>query len=203
MKYFVALGLLAQTLVFGQYKLESAGEPPAGADLVVKAGTKIIEDSGKVVMEVWLRNPIPTGPKSDQQAVTLPEVAHGTLMGIMRLPAKFSDRRGQSIQPGVYTMRYSYFPQNGDHQGVAPQRDFILLTPIEADSDLTKNPDFETLIGMSQKASKTPHPCVFSFWKEEEEFKPGLNLLGEHDWVWYTDAGGLKLGIIVIGKAEH
>ncbi len=203
MKFTLAFGLLCQTLVFGQYKLESAGAAPAAAEQVAKDGAKIAAEDGKVVAEVWMRTPIPTGAKSDQQAVTLPEVEHGTFMGIIRFPAKYNDRRGQTVNAGVYTMRYSYFPQNGDHQGVAPQRDFILLTPIAVDTDLGKNPDFDALMEMSRKASGTPHPSVFSFWKEEEEFKPGLQLLGEHDWVLYTDAGGVKLGIILIGQADH
>lgn len=202
MKYIFAVALLSQTLSFGQYKLETSGAAPAGADLVAKQGAKVVDAGGKVICEIWLRNPIPTGPKSDQQAVTLPEVEHGTFMGIIQFAAKYSDRRGQTVQPGVYTMRYSYYPQNGDHQGAAPQRDFLLLTPIAVDKDLAAKPAFAELMEMSRKASGTPHPSVFSFWKEEDSFEPGLKLLGEHDWVLYTNAGGIKLGIILVGRAE-
>jgi hypothetical protein len=202
MKYLIAFALVAQTLAFGQYKLETAGAAPAAADLVAKQGAKVLDAGGKVICELWLRSPIPTGPKSDQQAVTLPEVEHGTFMGIIQFAVKYSDRRGQTVQPGVYTMRYSYFPQNGDHQGAAPQRDFLLLTPIAVDKDLAAKPAFAELMEMSRKASGTPHPSVFSFWKEEESFEPGLKLLGEHDWVLYTNMGGIKLGIILVGRAE-
>jgi hypothetical protein len=202
MKYIFAVALLSQTLAFGQYKLETAGAPPAGADLVAKQGAKIVDGSGKVICELWLRNPIPTGAKSEEQGVTLPEVAHGTFFGIIQFPAKYSDRRGQQIQPGAYTLRYSYYPPNGNHQGAAPQRDFLLLTPIAADTDLAAKPTFDQLMEMSRKASGTPHPSVFSFWKEEESFEPGLKLLGEHDWVLYTNMGGIKLGIILVGHAE-
>ncbi|MFN9430386.1 MAG: hypothetical protein ACK6DX_09590 [Acidobacteriota bacterium] len=202
MKTLIAIALLSQSLAWGQYKLEAGGAAPVAADQVAKAGAKIVDGAGKTVAEVWLRTPIPTGAKSDQQAVTLPEVAHGTFMGLIRFAARYEDRRGQTIKPGTYTLRYSYFPQNGDHQGVAPQRDFLLLTPVEADPDLAKNPTFEQLMEMSRKASGTPHPCVFSFWKEEESFEAGLKQLGEHDWVLYTKDGGIKLGIILVGKAE-
>lgn len=202
MKHWIAIVVLGQALLFGQYKLETAGEAPAAKDLVAKQGAKVLDASGKVVCELWLRSPIPTGTKSDEQAVTLPEVAHGTFMGVIRFAAKYSDRRGQTIQPGVYTMRYSYYPPNGNHQGAAPQRDFLLLTPIAADADLAAKPNFDQLMEMSRKASGTPHPCVFSFWKEEESFEPGLKLLGEHDWVLYTNMGGIKLGIILVGRAE-
>ncbi len=174
MKLFLAAALVCQSFAWAQYKLETTGPAPVAADQVAKAGAKIVDAGGKTVAEVWLRTPIPTGAKSDQQAVTLPEVAHGTFMGLIRFAAKYEDRRGQTIKPGTYTMRYSYFPQNGDHQGVAPQRDFLLLTPVEADTDLGKNPTFEQLMEMSRKASGTPHPCVFSFCKEEESFQPGL-----------------------------
>ena len=202
MKHLLIAALFCSMIAFGQYKLEKAGAAPAAADLVAKEGAKVLDGSGKVICELWLRSPIPTGAKSDQQAITLPEVEHGTFMGIIQFSMKYSDRRGQTVMPGVYTMRYSYFPQNGDHQGAAPQRDFLLLTPIAVDKDLAAKPVFADLMEMSRKASGTPHPSVFSFWKEEESFEPGLKLLGEHDWVLYTNMGGIKLGIILVGKAE-
>ena len=201
MNHFVAT-LFCCSVAFGQFKLESSGPAPVAAELVVPKGAKIVDAAGKAVAQVWLRTPIPTGKKSEEQAVSLPEVAHGTFMGVIEFSSKYADRRGQTIQPGVYTMRYSYYPQNGDHQGAAPQRDFLLLTPVAVDKDLLALPTFEQLMEMSRKASGTPHPCVFSFWKEEESFEPGLKMLGEHDWVLYTNAGGIKLGIILVGKAE-
>lgn len=92
-------------------------------------GVKVLDSAGKALCEIWFRSPIPTGPKSDQPLLTLPEVAHGTFFGVIQFPANYRDRRGQTIKAGAYTIRYSYYPQNGDHQGVAPQRDFLLLTP--------------------------------------------------------------------------
>ena len=58
------------------------------------------------------------------------------MLGVARFPAKYKDRRGQTIKPGVYTMRYGLFPVNGDHQGVAPQRDFLIPSPAALDDDL-------------------------------------------------------------------
>ena len=77
-------------------------------------------------------------------------------------PAAAANRRGQSIKPGVYTMRYSNNPVDGAHLGVAPQRDFLLLTPLANDPDPNAMPDFATLVSWSRKASGTPHPAVFS-----------------------------------------
>ena len=38
-----------------------------------------------------------------------------------------SDIRGKVVKPGVYTLRYALQPQNGDHLGAAPNREFLLL----------------------------------------------------------------------------
>jgi hypothetical protein len=186
-----------------EYKLDKASAPPAfAAAMLSENGTKVIGPGGKAICEIWMRKQIPTGEKSAEMLLTLPEVAHGTFMGVITFPETYKDRRGQTIKPGTYVMRYSYFPQNGDHQGVAPQRDFLLLTPVDLDKDLNTTPTFKELTELSMKASGTPHPAVYSFWKEEEEFTPGIRQLGEHDWVLYTEQGGLKLAIILVGEAE-
>src|SRR6266542_3933987 len=46
--------------------------------------------------------------------------------------------------------------------GVAPQRDFLVLTPAADDKDPNSTPAQEELMTMSKKASGTPHPAVFS-----------------------------------------
>ncbi len=130
-------------------------------------------------------------------------IVHGALLGAIHFPKKASDRRGQTINAGVYTLRYSMFPINGDHQGVAPQRDFALLTPAAEDRDPAATPDFNTLMGWSRKASGTPHPAVLSIWKQEaSDFKPGFAAMGEHDWVLQSKAGDIMLAVILVGKAE-
>jgi hypothetical protein len=118
----------------------------------------------------------------------------------MHFPARWSDRRGQTIKAGLYTMRYSMYPINGDHQGAAPQRDFFVLTPIAEDKDLASTPNFDTLMNMSRKASGTPHPAVFSVWKAEPS-KPGLSQEGE-DWMIELKLGDLPVAIILVGKVE-
>ena len=65
-----------------------------------------------------------------------------SLLGVVRYPERFRDRRGQTIKPGVYTMRYSFYPMNGNHQGVALQRDFAILSPAASDTDAAAKPAF-------------------------------------------------------------
>ncbi len=67
---------------------------------------------------------------------------------------------------------------NADHQGAAPQRDFLLMTPASEDRDVNAIPNFDTLAAMSRKASLTPHPAVLSFWKADTD-SPGFGQQGD------------------------
>ena len=198
--------LLLVSAAFGQYKTEAAGAPPSELDPAIvatlqKQGVKVL-NGDKLVCEIWFRNSLPTGGKGGEDNVTMTAVPHGSLLGAIRFPANGADRRGQTLKAGVYTMRFSMFPQNGDHQGVAPQRDFMLLSHAAEDKDVNATPNFEALVKMSQKASGTPHPAVFSFWKAEASAQPGIKLEGEHDWVLNAKIGDTPISMIVIGKAE-
>ena len=128
--------IMAAGAAFSQYKLEPAGPPPSDlpagiAGTLQKDGAKIVAGSGPFC-EIWFRTTAPSGPKSAEDAVTLPTIPQGALLGALRFPGRGSDRRGQNIKPGVYTLRYSLQPVNGDHQGVAPQRDFFVLTKMSS-----------------------------------------------------------------------
>jgi hypothetical protein len=200
--------LLAATALFAQYKAQPSGDPPAEAAAPLlatlnKAGTKIVADNGSTYVEVWLRSTMPSGPNTGESSVTLPTIPPGALLGVLRFAAKGTDRRGQNIAPGVYTLRYGNYPVNGNHQGVAPQRDFFVLVPAALDKSTDAMTDFDALIDLSRKASGTPHPAVLSFWKADADDKPGLAKQGEKDWVLTTNLGDTKVSIILIGKVEE
>ena len=195
-----AVGALAHTI-------EPAGAPPADLPPAVsgtlqKDGVRVL-DGKKVVSEIWFVAKAPSGPKSSEEAVTLPLIPQGSFLGVIRLPERGADRRGQTIKPGVYTLRYGNYPQNGDHQGVEPQRDFLVLSPVAEDKDVTKALSFNALMELSRKASNTPHPAVMSFWKVEGDFKPGIAEGGESEWVLQTKVGDLPVAVIVAGKNAH
>ena len=204
----LSLGLLLSSVtVFAQYKSESAGPPPAdlaasATGLLQKDGVKITGAGGKVLCEIWLRQTMPSGTKLAEDSLSIPTIPHGSLLGAIRFPSQHADRRGQGVKPGLYTMRFSFFPQNGDHQGVAPQRDFLILSQSAEDNDGAANPVFDALMTMSRKASGTPHPLVFSMWKDEADAKPGFEKQGENDWVLHVKIGDAPVSIILVGKAE-
>ena len=205
---FVLILLAGATVpLAAQYKVEPASDPPAELEPAIRAslakeGFKIVSSDGKVISEIWLRSTMPSGPKVNEGSVTMPTIPHGSVLGALRFPSTGADRRGQTIKPGVYTLRFSYYPQNGDHQGVAPQRDFLIMTPAGEDKDLNAAPNFDALMVMSRKASGTPHPAVLSFWMQETDFKPGLHKEGDQDWILQTKIGDTQVGIILIGRAE-
>ena len=200
------LTVLAASTVFAQYKSEPAGAPPAElapaiSQALEQQGTKIVGSSG-VFCEVWFRTSLPAGPKSAEESVTLPTIPLGALVGAIRFPAQGADRRGQPIKPGVYTLRYGLQPLNGDHLGVSPQRDFLVLVPAGDDKDLNAAPNFDALMAMSRKASGTPHPAVLSMWGAGASDAAGFAKQGENDWVLTKKIGDTLISVILVGKVE-
>ena len=187
------------------YKLEPLSSPPpdlpgAYASLISRQGYRVVGPKG-AWCEVWMRNSIPTGAKPNDDSIVFP-IAQGTLIGILRFPAAGSDRRGQPIKPGIYTLRYSDFPVDGAHQGVAPQRDFALLTPIANDADPNSQPAFDALVSQSTKASGTPHPAVLSLESPSGSAFPSVSKEGDSDQVLNVKVGNVAIGIIVVGKVQ-
>lgn len=202
-RVFLCLSLVAAA-AFGQYKYEPAGPPPADLapairDALQKDGAKIVAPNGSVFAEIWFRTEAPTGAKAAESNATITNVPHGALLGVIRFPGRGADRRGQSLKPGVYTMRLSFYPVDGDHQGVAPQRDFLILTPAAEDKDPNATPDYEQLMNMSRKASGSQHPAVLSVWKVEKAEAPSLKKEGDSDWVLYSKIGTIPVAMIVVG----
>jgi hypothetical protein len=189
----------------GPYKMESAGGPPpevatAIAQALQKDGIKI-SNNGAAYCEIWFRTAKPAGAKTTEENVTLPLIPMGALLGVIRFDGQGADRRGQTIKAGVYTLRYGIMPVNGDHQGAAPQRDFLLLVPAADDRDLNATPGFDALVAMSRKASGTPHPAVLSFWKSDRN-TPGFAKQGDTDWVLQTALGDTPIAVILVGIAS-
>lgn len=207
MKNTLAILAIAATTAFGQqYKADAASAPPASLSAELQKmlnpqGVKVLDDKGKVYCEVWLRATEPPAGKSVEENITLPEIPHGALLGVITFPADAEDRRGQKVKAGTYTLRYSHFPVNGDHQGAAPQRDFLVLSTIADDTAPTTDPKYADLMNQARKASGTTHPLVFSLWKADSA-TGGFAKEGDHDWVLQKNVGKTPLSIILIGRAE-
>jgi hypothetical protein len=197
--------LLVAASVWGQqYKADKAGPPPPElasgiAQGLGKTGFQISAD-GRTYCEVWLRVSVTPGAASKEPNVTLSNIAVGTLLGAIRFDGPGSDRRGQTLQPGVYTLRYAIMPANDSHLGAAAHRDFLLLTPAAEDRELGATPNYDALVAMSRKASHTAHPAVLSIWKADAD-SPGFSQQGDSDWVLEARVGDTPIAIIVAGTA--
>jgi len=205
LKLFCSLALAA-IAALGQYKTEPGGAVPSEvapsiAAALDKTGVKLVGPNG-VTSELWLRQSIPAGNAGGGENVTFTEIPLSAVVGVIRLGDGATDRRGQPLKPGVYVLRYNRMPVDGDHQGAAPQRDFLVLSPAAADRDLNAAPAFADLMNLGRKVSGTPHPAVLSVWKPADDYQAGLSKEGENDWVYMTKIGSLPIAIILVGKAE-
>ncbi|HUA63540.1 MAG TPA: hypothetical protein VML19_32590 [Verrucomicrobiae bacterium] len=175
---------------------------PAAYASLLGPGVQIKSPDGTDKVEIWFCKSITAGPAPSDPAIVF-GIAQGTLLGVIRWPGKGEDRRGQAINAGLYTLRYSNFPVDGAHQGVAPQRDFALMTPIANDPDPAAKPGFDALVQMSTKASNSPHPAVLSLEPSSATTFPSLSKEGDTpDWVLNVQIGSQKIGIILIGKYQ-
>jgi len=192
----------------------AAGAPPAELPAALRdavdAGGIEVKGAGGVLCDVWLRKEVPVAasPAADL-GVTFGQIAQGTFLGVMRLAADTRDFRNQKIKAGLYTLRYAWAPVDGNHQGIAPQRDFALLAPVTEDADPATISRDEAL-KRSAMSTGTKHPSVWSLWPGDDSASaPALHYQDDSD-CWLLNfrvslAGGKKLsmGMIVAGHAPE
>jgi len=214
----VVLGALCvlPTLAQESYRLEALQTTPIGlAESIAKAlqpaGARLLSGERKTIAELWLRKEIPL--KATAIEVGYGALAEGTLVGALNFPEGGSDFRGQTIAPGVYTLRFERIPQDGNHLGAAPESNFLLLCPAAADHDLDAAFGFESLVELSRKASGTNHPAPLMLMtvSEEGEF-PGietndvghvaLRMKTSSKALTWDDAKDFPLALVLVGRAE-
>lgn len=212
---FLLVIMVCNTSNSATYKSGAVNSMPEGLSDAIKGllqpqGFRVVDENANPWCEVWLRKEItnfnkPGAPDAKYQSLHI-----GQLVGVMKFNGMGSDYRGQAIKAGTYTMRYCLILQDGNHMGVSPILDFVLLTPV---SDDNKEPDavmtIMDLVVLSRKASGTNHPATILLSSPPTgEFKPPI--LEKDDmshWVLklksQSKAGvELPIGIIVVGKAE-
>jgi hypothetical protein len=193
----------------GTYKIEPVTTAPSDIpkplqDVLQAQGTRVQGGKG-VVCEVWVGKAVAQSAGGNPDAV-YPSLGMGTLVGVLHFTAAGSDFRGQTIKPGYYTLRYALLPQDGNHMGVNPYRDFLLLSPVTADTQVDKPLQPLDLYKLSRQASGTNHPAVMSLVPPAQGATfPSLTQDDQGHSVLQIkvgSAGGdLPIALVVVGQA--
>jgi hypothetical protein len=196
----------------GDYKAATAGAAPGDVPAALSGaldsqGVTVTNGQGATLCEVWLQKTIPGSANSGGSSdVLYGGLSQGTLLGVIHFPAAASDFRGQAIKPGFYTMRYALIPQDGNHMGVNPTRDAIVLVPVAADPGPAKTLDFDSLVKLGRQASGTAHPALLVAAQPNGNSFPSVFKDDQGHWdiqmKGHTAGGDLSLAVTVVGKFE-
>jgi len=184
----------------------SAGISDNLKNTLEQSGYHLVQSNGDVLCDIWTRNNLPTQAKKDVADALYPELTESTLIGVISFPKPGSDYRGQAIPAGFYTLRYELLPDDGNHLGVAPNRDFVLLIAVENDPDPNTSFKFDELVSLSRKATGTRHPGPMSLVQPGSA--TGLSKDDEDHWIFTTslklqNGGDLPVALVVKGTAPQ
>lgn len=212
MKKFAAVGvwivLLSICAICAEPKIETIGAFAGSAPDTVKAalaenGYRVTGEDGRVLAEIWAAKTISVGPSSSNSAL-YGEFVSGSFYGVVTLPNGTGDFRGQKIPAGTYAMRYQLLPEDGNHMGVAPNPDFFLLVPVDADPGPETKMAYAALVRASAKASGTAHPAAFALESPDRRGVAAKLESGHTIACFPLGSGALKvpIGMILSGSAE-
>ena len=171
-------------------------------------GYRVTAADGSIVCEIWLRAAVPAG-KTEAPGAVYTGLAESALIGVISFPKATNDFRGQAIKAGTYTLRYALHPTDGNHMGISPVRDFLVMIPLSVDQTPEAVYKFEELVKMSAKVSGTNHPAVASLVLPDGAAAAPALAENEHGHLVFvakvkTQAGAdMPLAIIVKGRAEQ
>ena len=202
-----------------EYKLEALKEGPAGlspavTEAISPTGLRLSGKDG-VVCDLWLAKKIPLKSGFTPNIRIQYPFQNGQLIGAIRFPESTEphDFRGQSIKPGLYTLRYGLQPDDGNHLGTSEIRDFLCACPPDADKDPKRIEKIKDVFKLSAKAAGTTHPTIFLLLAPPEKAveAAGVKVDADKEYVIISvnadgDAGGtasvVPLNVVVVGEAE-
>jgi hypothetical protein len=134
---------------------------PEVSTALVGQAYRVKNGEGKTFAHLWLRKSVPVAskPAGAKGVIQFPFFEESALLGVVQLEAELHDYRDQAIAKGVYTVRYGLQPVNGDHLGVSPFRDYVLLLPAAKDKTLQILPR-KQLETSSAETAGSSHPAV-------------------------------------------
>jgi hypothetical protein len=194
-------------------KVEDAPPPaelsaPVRALLDSKAMT-VSDDKGAAVLTVWPRKVLESKAAADKAAsgLTYLDLPETVLVGAVRFAQTFTDFRKQKVKPGVYTLRLSNQPMDGDHMGTAPYNEFLLLAHAGQDQK-PELMEIKALHEMSSNTTSRKHPGVVLLFPNAKpadapKIEPQPNDIQVLTFKVPATAGGQKaamgIGMVVVG----
>jgi len=186
--------------------LNDASVPDPIRQTLDSKGYRLVLDDASA-LELWLGKSIPSQPRKDSPDVIYTELPESTLVGVLHVLKSGSDFRGQQVPTGFYTLRYELIPNDGNHLGVSPNRDFLLLVPATSDTDPNRVFKFEQLVELSRKATGTRHPGPLSLVQPTGK-EPTLSKNDQEYWIFSAAAKlasgeQLPIALVVKGAAQQ
>lgn len=192
--------VLAQGVTVASHQEPAPGELAAPIRTLMAAGGSRVTVNGNAV-DFWWVGAVPAGG-SDGASWKL---AEGTIVGAVRFSATFRDIRGRVLKAGVYTLRYGIQPMNGDHMGVSPNRDFLLVSPAAVDTTAAPA-GHDGTIDLSRQAIGSTHPAILAIDPTTAVDPVGTvrpNELGHTAVVFEIPATPpIRFGLVLVGKIE-
>ena len=213
-------GILAAFLLISSYGTAQAGRveapgalkdaavPEAIRQTLAPTGYRILPDINSPAIQIWYRKEVPAHPKNASADAIYDRLAESTLLGVIYFSKPSQDYRDQTVPAGFYTLRYALMPNDGNHLGVAPSRDFLLLIPASADPGPDKTLKFQDLVALSRQASGTKHPAPLSLVQAEGGATPATSRDDEGHVIFTTQvhlSSGeeMPLALVVKGTAPQ
>lgn len=206
------LCVLSLTCFAADAKIEKAARPaqssvPEAVWQVLDAeGFRVVLDDG-ALCEIWLRKSVPAPTAKAGADALFPELSSSMMLGVINFLKGSTDYKGDPIKPGFYTMRYELLPADGNHLGVAPNPDFVLLLPPGSDSDPNAQLKFQDMVSLSRKATGSQHPGPLSLVQADKTV-PGISKDDQDHWIFsgnlaLSTGSKLAFGLVVKGTAPQ
>lgn len=159
--------------------------------------------------ELYIRKGIPAQTKKEGEGVAYPQLAESIMVGVIHFPQAAADFRGHRIPAGFYTLRYGLMPDDGNHLGAAPNRDFLLVIPAAADTDPSATFKFQDLVVLSEQTSRTKHPSPLSLVETSSPSStPSVSKSDQDYWIFTStmklnSGDDLPFALVVQGTAQQ
>jgi hypothetical protein len=180
--------------------------------LLSDQSVQFLDPKGTALCQLWFRKELSAEATEEQvkNGLTYREVKETTVLGAVKYLKRGSDYRQQKIKAGVYTLRLSFQPMDGDHMGVSTYQEFCLLVAADKD-EKAGTMDGKTLQELSTKSIGTAHPGVLMLFPYEKPMaEPKLAKKSNNHWVLNVKedakAAGKKtalgVGLTLVGHAD-